>query len=126
MSIVKGTNCTKEIVNDRRWVFIESFQVATPIIRAVRSQGGDAALELPGGNAYWNESPIQTWMNEFKIATTKIHGCIYGLLAKFGPHVGERLLKTWINATTSEPLRRQVNLLCNHQCKHPPFCGKHT
>ena len=64
-------------------------------------------------------------MNEFKIATTKINGCMYGLLAKFGPHARKRLLKTWIFATRSEPLR-QVNLLSNHQYKHPPVCGKNA
>ena len=69
INLAKGTDHTKRIVNDHRWTFIESFQTATPITTAVRAQGGHVALELPGGNAYWNETPIQTWMNEFKIQT---------------------------------------------------------
>ena len=47
INIAKGTNRTKDTLNDHHWVFIESFQVATPITRAVRARGAMSHSSCP-------------------------------------------------------------------------------
>ena len=68
------------------------------ICEIVLKRGGHWAIELPDGNAYWNNPLVLDFLKKIgsPIYEAKATGCAYGLRALHGQEAGRPMRRAWL------------------------------
>ena len=91
---------------------------------AVRSRGGDLALEWPRDCDYWKLDHVQEALMDFSMSKATFDGCALGLVAK---STGLPIRKPCSVATTAPILFHALgSYKCSGHAEHTPCAGSET
>ena len=90
---------------------------------AVRSRGGDLALEWPRDCDYWKLDHMQEALMGFSMSKATFDGSTLGLIPKT---TGLPIRKPWSVATTAPILFHALGSYCAGHAEHTPCAGSET
>ena len=100
---------------------------AFKIAQAVILQGtGRVVFEWPDGCSYWQDPRVVTFISSNKLTQTKLDGCSYGLVSKFGKDVGKPIKKTWRLAHNFPHIGQLMGRKCKCSIDHAICQGRDT
>eukprot|EP00972_Heterocapsa_arctica_P017233 2546660-Heterocapsa_arctica.AAC.1 len=97
-------------------------KVAIPAI----ARGASIFIEWPRGCAYWKYRKVVTFLNNYGFKFTDFYGCLYGLVAKYGPDQGKPINKPWRIVFNKSSISDYLNRKCDRSHTHAPCSGQHA
>eukprot|EP00972_Heterocapsa_arctica_P099510 14682451-Heterocapsa_arctica.AAC.1 len=98
------------------------FRFLPRLLNAVRLSLSNCPVDVK----YWTDRKVVAFLTKFEFKFTEFDGCIYGLVAKYGPHAGLPINKPWKVAYIRSSISDYLNRKCDHSHSHAPCSGQNT
>ena len=111
----------------RHWALFRKLWKSFEVTAAhAASVGAQIYIEWPRNCAYWKHPKVLRFMQAHGFVHADFDGCMYGLVATHGKHVGVRMLKPWRIACLNSRLPQFLNLRCSRDHPHTWCEGQNT